>query len=276
MTQQTPTPDLTPKPPIDILNTTWTTITTTMPSRSLSSSTSPSPSPSPFVSGSQSRSLPANVVFAPSTLYIFLADIGHDSLISAYFASSPPTSIPFLAPVTGTIFHITNPTGPWTYQSHTLPLTHLSKFIPTLLFILKLCPIDIILHQALSSRLSILGLETQLLSSMPSGSPPISTPDTQDSIPTSTSSLKETENEKDENEKEKEKEIETKQEITTQTWITQTLQILEEEGYISFPENLRLSSKLVVECIESEAVAGAGWHRMRGTVGWERSAWVGE
>ncbi|KAF7874157.1 hypothetical protein EAF04_002829 [Stromatinia cepivora] len=236
-------------------------------------------------SESRSRSLPANLVFAPSTLYIFLADIGHESFFHwGYLLTSPPpppTSTPFLAPVTGTIFHITNITGPWQYQSHTLLLSHLSKFIPTLLFILKLYPIDSILHAALSSRLAVLGLETQLeslelivpsksnsnsnsksLSNSPDNripSDPTSNPNLQTSnLPPSPSPST------------------NPSQITTKTWTKSTLHTLEEEGYISFPETLRLSPKNVVDSIEAEAAAGAGWHRMRGTVGWDRSAWVGE
>lgn len=66
------------------------------------------------------------------------------------------------------------------------------------------------------------------------------------------------------------------EEITCRTWIKETLHILDDEGYISFPEAPGLSSKMAVDSIEAEAVAGAGWNRMRGTVGWDRSAWVKE
>ncbi|TGO70314.1 hypothetical protein BELL_0732g00070 [Botrytis elliptica] len=69
-----------------IITTTTTTTTTTM--------TSP-------------PSLPANFTFAPSTLYILLADIGHESLFhwGYLLTSAPPpaTRTPFLTPVTGTI-----------------------------------------------------------------------------------------------------------------------------------------------------------------------------
>ncbi|KAJ8062341.1 hypothetical protein OCU04_008887 [Sclerotinia nivalis] len=257
-------------PPIDILNTTTT----------------------------PSRSLPSNLIFAPSTLYIFLADIGHESLFHwGYLLTSPPppaTSTPFLAPVTGTIFHITNITGPWQYQSHKLPLWHLSKFIPTLLFILKLYPIDSILHPALSSRLAVLGLETQLESlelSIPSNSnsnpepksePPETNLQTSDPNPNSNPPTNLPTSNPPTNPKTATEEIteetteETTKQITSRTWIKTTLHTLEEEGYISFPETLRLSPKNVVQSIEMEAAAGAGWHRMRGTVGWERSVWGGE
>ncbi|APA16065.1 hypothetical protein sscle_16g108350 [Sclerotinia sclerotiorum 1980 UF-70] len=280
------TPNSTPKPPTEIPNTTCTTTTTTTATTTTMPSRSSSPS-STFVSGSRSqpRSLPPNVVFAPSTLYIFLADIGHESLFHwGYLLTSPPpppTSTPFLAPVTGTIFHITNPTGPWTYQSHTLPLSQLSKFIPTLLFILKLSPIDSILYPALSSRLAVLGLETQLeclelsissdsdSSSSHSNSNSNSNPNppSQSKTPDSHLLTSTTQDGK-----------QTPPNISTQIWTLHTLRTLEEEGYISFPEHVlqTMSSKYVVECIESEAVAGAGWYRMRGAVGWERSAWVGE
>ncbi|KAI9643925.1 hypothetical protein NHQ30_007276 [Ciborinia camelliae] len=63
-------------------------------------------------------------------------------------------------------------------------------------------------------------------------------------------------------------------EITCRTWIKSTLHTLDEEGYISFPETI--GPKIVVDSIEAEAVEGAGWNKMRGTIGWERSVWVGE
>ncbi|RAL64077.1 hypothetical protein DID88_003265 [Monilinia fructigena] len=99
-------------------------------------------------------SLPPHFTFAPSTLYLFLADIGHESLFHiGYLLTSPPppaTSTPFLAPLTGTIFHPnqhpTTPLPPTTHPLH-LPNTHPLPappqiHPPTLLFILKLYPID--------------------------------------------------------------------------------------------------------------------------------------
>ncbi|KAF7892246.1 uncharacterized protein EAF01_010326 [Botrytis porri] len=221
-------------------------------------------------------SLPANFTFAPSTLYIILADIGHESLFhwGYLLTSAPPpaTRTPFLTPVTGTIFHITNMTGPWLYQSPTFPLAHLLKFIPSLLFILKICPIDTILHPALSERLGILGLQAQLKSM---GST-ISQTQAQDSHPETGEEDQGEENEKLPPE-EKEELVSPESEISCRTWIKFTLCVLDEEGYISFPETShRLSSKAVVDSIEAEAVAGAGWNRMRGTVGWDQSVWVGE
>ncbi|ATZ57042.1 hypothetical protein BCIN_14g02280 [Botrytis cinerea B05.10] len=239
-----------------ITTTTTTTLTTT-------TTTSPPPS------------LPANFTFAPSTLYILLADIGHESLFhwGYLLTSAPPpaTRTPFLAPVTGTIFHITNMTGPWLYQSPTFPLAHLLKFIPSLLFILKICSIDAILHPALSERLGILGLQAQLKSMESSISPP------SDSQPETEDGQREGNEKLSQGEEEKEEMVSSESEITGRTWIKSTLCVLDEEGYISFPETShRLSSKTVVDSIEAEAVAGAGWNRMRGTVGWDRSVWVGE
>ncbi|KAF5875012.1 uncharacterized protein Bfra_003465 [Botrytis fragariae] len=218
-------------------------------------------------------SLPANFTFAPSTLYILLADIGHESLFhwGYLLTSAPPpaTRTPFLTPVTGTIFHITNMTGPWLYQSPKFPLAHLLKFIPSLLFILKICSIDTVLHPALSERLGILGLQAQLKSMEANIS------QSQDSHAGTEDGQREEREEY--SREEKEETVSSESEISCRTWIKSTLCVLDEEGYISFPETShRLSSKTVVDSIEAEAVAGAGWNRMRGTVGWDRSVWVGE
>ncbi|CCD44266.1 hypothetical protein BofuT4_P058460.1 [Botrytis cinerea T4] len=201
-----------------ITTTTTTTLTTT-------TTTSPPPS------------LPANFTFAPSTLYILLADIGHESLFhwGYLLTSAPPpaTRTPFLAPVTGTIYAI--------------------------------------LHPALSERLGILGLQAQLKSMESSISPP------SDSQPETEDGQREGNEKLSQGEEEKEEMVSSESEITGRTWIKSTLCVLDEEGYISFPETShRLSSKTVVDSIEAEAVAGAGWNRMRGTVGWDRSVWVGE
>lgn len=162
-------------------------------------------------------------------------------------------------------------TGPWLYQSPTFPLAHLLKFIPSLLFILKICSIDAILHPALSERLGILGLQAQLKSMESSISPP------SDSQPETEDGQREGNEKLSQGEEEKEEMVSSESEITGRTWIKSTLCVLDEEGYISFPETShRLSSKTVVDSIEAEAVAGAGWNRMRGTVGWDRSVWVGE
>ncbi|ESZ90121.1 hypothetical protein SBOR_9495 [Sclerotinia borealis F-4128] len=241
-------------------------------------------------------SLPPNFTFAPSTLYILLADIGCESLFHwAYLLTSPPppaTTTPFLAPVTGTIFHITNstpstnsPSTPhqWTHQSPTIPLSTLIKFIPSLLFILHIQPIDHILCPALKQRLGVLGLRAQLRSlelmmPLPGGiaesefelegrlelnvyePPELKERDEHKNANANANPNKPT------NEKEKE--------ITSKTWTKETLYTLDEEGYITFPETT--NPKTVVDGIEAEAVAGAGWNRMRGTVGFEKSAWVGE
>lgn len=69
-------------------------------------------------------------------------------------------------------------------------------------------------------------------------------------------------------------EEEEEEQVTCQSWIRSTLHVLDEEGYISFPETI--GPKIVVDNVEAEAVAGAMWNKMRGTVGWERSAWIGE
>ncbi|QSZ33390.1 hypothetical protein DSL72_002978 [Monilinia vaccinii-corymbosi] len=188
--------------------------------------------------------LPPNFTFSPSTLYLFLADIGHESF------------------------------------------SHLTKFIPTLLFLLKLCPIDTILHPALRARLGVLGLQAQLRS-LETISPPSLPPNPKgeeeglrasEEVDVEVSVLVSDERVKDEGGEEgAEAEAVAAaegNEITCRTWIKSTLHILDEEGYITFPETI--GPKIVVDSIEAEAVAGAGWNKMRGTVGWERSAWLGD
>ncbi|KAA8564985.1 hypothetical protein EYC84_010754 [Monilinia fructicola] len=190
-----------------------------------------------------------------------------------HITPAPATRTPFLAPTTGTIFHITTPAGPPTpqpptYQTHTLPLDHLPTFIPTLLFILKLCPIDAILHPALVERLGILGLQAQL-----KGLEMMTTTAADEGEGEGEGEGAPEEKAKEETE-EAGTEEEEEEQVTCQSWIRSTLHVLDEEGYISFPETI--GPKIVVDNVEAEAVAGAMWNKMRGTVGWERSAWIGE